>query len=130
MPVEQLLLLALFVLAILVPLLYRRVAQDSRDETAGRDPAGGRDRTPVPPPGAMQVPERRPRPRVEPGRDARRTPVAPRGARPPGRSRLGTLQDVRRGIVLMTVLGPCRALEPAPPSPRSPERGTRHEGDR
>ena len=27
-------------------------------------------------------------------------------------SRLGSLRDVRRGMVLMTILGPCRALEP------------------
>jgi hypothetical protein len=27
-------------------------------------------------------------------------------------SRLGNAREVRRGIVLMTVLGPCRALEP------------------
>lgn len=35
-------------------------------------------------------------------------------------SRLGSLLDVRRGIVLMTILGPCRALEP-PNSPPIPE---------
>ncbi len=27
-------------------------------------------------------------------------------------SRLGSSQEVRRGMVLMTILGPCRALEP------------------
>jgi hypothetical protein len=31
------------------------------------------------------------------------------------RSRLGSLRDVRRGIVLMTILGPCRTLEPPGP---------------
>jgi hypothetical protein len=29
-----------------------------------------------------------------------------------GLSRLGSAREVRRGIVLLTVLGPCRALEP------------------
>ncbi len=33
------------------------------------------------------------------------------------RSRLGSLRDVRRGIVLMTILGPCRTLEPPGPPP-------------
>jgi hypothetical protein len=33
------------------------------------------------------------------------------------RARVGSLRDVRRGIVLMTILGPCRALE----SPRPPQ---------
>jgi hypothetical protein len=35
-------------------------------------------------------------------------PVVPRRR---ARSHLGSLQEVRRGIVLMTILGPCRALE-------------------
>jgi hypothetical protein len=30
--------------------------------------------------------------------------------------RLGSRQDVRRGIVLMTLLGPCRALDPPDPA--------------
>lgn len=39
-------------------------------------------------------------------------------SRPPRKSRgritrLGNLQDVRHGIVLMTILGPCRAFEPS-----------------
>lgn len=29
----------------------------------------------------------------------------------------GNLQEMRRGIVLMTVLGPCRSLQPPPESP-------------
>lgn len=37
------------------------------------------------------------------------TPPAP--VRRVGRSRLGSLPEVRRGIVLMTVLGPCRARD-------------------
>jgi hypothetical protein len=43
-------------------------------------------------------------------------PTMPRGV-PRSRSRapLGGLRAVRRGIVLMTILGPCRALEPPGP---------------
>jgi hypothetical protein len=57
-----------------------------------------------------------PRPQTPPAVAPRRTPppavpplVAIRQRAPVG---LGSRQDVRRGIVLMTILGPCRALEP------------------
>jgi len=63
-------------------------------------------------------PARRPPPVVAP----RRFPAAP-GADPLSlavlrvapRPPLGGLRVVRRGIVLMTILGPCRALEPPGP---------------
>jgi hypothetical protein len=42
-------------------------------------------------------------------------PTMPRMARARVRAPLGGLQAVRRGIVLMTILGPCRALEPPDP---------------
>jgi len=51
-----------------------------------------------------------------------RTPAAARVGNAAVRRRRGPLggqSDVRRGIVLMTLLGPCRALEP----PRDGERG-------
>jgi hypothetical protein len=48
---------------------------------------------------------------------ARVRPAAGRRRRGP----LGSLSDVRRGVVMMTLLGPCRALEP----PRDGERGER-----
>jgi hypothetical protein len=57
-----------------------------------------------------------PPPRVMARRGTPIPAVAPRRAahqRAP--SRLGSLQDVRRGIVLMSILGPCRALEPPEP---------------
>ncbi len=38
--------------------------------------------------------------------------VTSAGAGGRGLSRLGSAREVRRGIVLMAVLGPCRALEP------------------
>jgi hypothetical protein len=55
------------------------------------------------------------RPRMEP----RGAPL-PMGASPRVRSSwvriyVGNRGDVRRGIVLMTILGPCRALEPPHP---------------
>ena len=39
-------------------------------------------------------------------------PMAPAGARPTRRSPAGSLLEVRDGIVLATVLGPCRAQTP------------------
>jgi hypothetical protein len=59
------------------------------------------------------------RPRTLPPPAARGTPlpavaslVAIRQRAP---VRLGSRRDVRRGMVLMTILGPCRALEPPEP---------------
>jgi hypothetical protein len=47
------------------------------------------------------------------------TPVPPARprvvTRPRARAPLGGLRAVRHGIVLMTILGPCRALEPPDP---------------
>jgi hypothetical protein len=37
------------------------------------------------------------------------------------RSIMGSRRDTRRGIIMMTILGPCRALES--PEPRRPESG-------
>jgi hypothetical protein len=59
-------------------------------------------RLPAAPVAAMQVPEQR---------------SVPRGVPPPSRPAatrrlFRTRQDLRHAIVLMTVLGPCRALEP------------------
>ena len=48
-----------------------------------------------------------PRPARAPLADAMSQAVVPR----PRRSPVGSLADARRGIVLRTVLGPCRALE-------------------
>jgi hypothetical protein len=110
MTFEQLLILALVVLLPLLNFLAGRVRR--RLEEA-RPP----EAVPVAPraearprPGPPAPPERRPAPRiaapeVEPPRRAvrRAAPAAPR-----------SLREVRWGIVLMTVLGPCRALEPPP----------------
>jgi hypothetical protein len=59
-------------------------------------------RLPAAPVTAVQVPGKRPAPRA-----------APPPSRPAATRRLfRTRQDLRHAIVLMTVLGPCRALEP------------------
>jgi hypothetical protein len=73
----------------------------------------------VGPPGLPEVP--RPRP-LAPAREAVRpgalVPVVePRVAiRQHALVRLGNRRDVRRAIVLMTILGPCRALDPPDPA--------------
>jgi hypothetical protein len=59
-------------------------------------------RLPAAPVAATQVPEQRPVPRGVP-------PPSRQGAT---RRLFRTRQDLRHAIVLMTVLGPCRALEP------------------
>ena len=51
-------------------------------------------------------------PRDTPRRRATETVVTSATASGRASSRLGSHQEVRRGIVLMTILGPCRALEP------------------
>ncbi|MBM3224941.1 MAG: hypothetical protein FJZ47_14215 [Candidatus Tectomicrobia bacterium] len=61
---------------------------------------------------------------LEEPRGAPESPVLPpRGLRPRARMSLGDLHNVRRGIVLMTLLGPCRALEPPPPRPQGETQG-------
>jgi hypothetical protein len=73
-------------------------------------------------PEAPQIPPRAPRlpPLVVESRRALERPhgaplpraVPPSAARRRARSLVGSLREVRRGIILMTILGPCRALEP------------------
>jgi hypothetical protein len=76
-------------------------------------------------PETPQIPPRRHRlpPAVVESRRAREGPhsallsleTPPSAARRRARSPLGSLRAVRRGIILMTILGPCRALEPPDP---------------
>jgi hypothetical protein len=73
-------------------------------------------RIPAPAPPPMPAP---PRVRVvtppplapAPARRERPAPLPAAAAQQPARFHLGDLADVRRGIVLMTILGPCRGLE-------------------
>jgi hypothetical protein len=117
---EQLLLLAIFLLVPLLNLtarwLRRRLARHappSREAEAVAEQAGAppppRSRRgtagPGPPP---EQPRRRPPP----------APPAPGPRRRPGA--LGGPRGLRRAIVMMTILGPCRALEPPVPGDGRP----------
>jgi hypothetical protein len=106
---EQVLLLALFLLVALASTIARWLksrleprppAEPTRPtEVAGRPrPAGPREVMLIPtPPTPAETRPRKPEPSVRPRR--------------PPRPRLGRPADLRRAIVLMAVLGPCRALE-------------------
>jgi hypothetical protein len=104
----QVLLVAALVLGPLFSLLMRAVM---RRLESGRS----RDLEPGPP--SLVAPGPSPRaPAPAPVLHARDTPrggelesVAETRAMP---GRLGSHRDVRRGLVLMAILGPCRALEP------------------
>jgi len=108
MSVEQLLFLFLFVLIplfnVLRKVLRKRQPAPPLPETRPVESMPAlpppRKLHPVPalvhPPARATTAERRPAPVAEPRR--RRPYLAP--------------SDVRRGIVIMTILGPCRALEP------------------
>ena len=111
----------LFILVVLVVvLLINLLARVLRRRVKGDAPRGLEPDTPqIPPRGP-----RRPPPVVQPRR-AREGPhdipvpraVPPSAVRRRARPSVGNLRAVRRGIVLMTILGPCRALEPpAPPT--------------
>jgi hypothetical protein len=110
MRLEQILIiLLLFVfllLSMLVERLKRRQRQASREVKPTVPPVPMRAPMPVPP---RTVGSRRPRaePRVTP------LPMgaAPRVRSPRAYAYVRNQCEVRRGIVLMTILGPCRALE-------------------
>jgi hypothetical protein len=110
----QLFILVMVALVLLINLLARVLRRWVKGDT----PRGIEPEAPqIPPRG-----HRPPPPVVEPRR-AREGPysaplpraVPPAAARQRAHSRLGSPRAVRRGIVLMTVLGPCRALEPPDP---------------
>jgi hypothetical protein len=122
MPPEQLLFFAAFLLLSLVNMVVRflrtraRQAREAAEREAAEREAARAPRVelPGPPPPAwprpLPVEVRRP--------DAAPTPTAPRPVpaarrqpRRPAATLLGRPADLRRTIVLMTVLGPCRALE-------------------
>jgi hypothetical protein len=108
---EQILFLALFLLVVLVNLVARwlRGRGERRPRVEAERPREIREGPRrVPPRPAVPTPEisRAPAPVAAPA------PAPPAPVRRPPRFRLGGVADVRRGIMLMTVLGPCRALEP------------------
>lgn len=106
---EQLLLLALFLLVAFAGLLARwlkaRMGAPPPAET--RPPDTVSVRRPQRPPGEPAMPVRTPP--LAHGQPSPPSPVETRRRAP--RPRLGGPSHLRRGIVLMAVLGPCRALE-------------------
>ena len=104
-----------------VALLLNLLARGLRRRGTGDAPRGTAPAAPQVPPRGRRLPP----PVVEPRRAGRGPAAAPsRPSGPPADARrrarapLGGRRAVRRGIVLMTVLGPCRALEP--PDSRGP----------
>ncbi|HEU4370939.1 MAG TPA: hypothetical protein VFV05_22180 [Methylomirabilota bacterium] len=118
MSIEQLFFIALFVaIAIFNLLRQARSRRRAPDDTDGAPPAE---------PGPARIPPRvviarPPSPVVtrRPAADLPGATAAPPERRRRGRRRLRNRRDARRGIVLITVLGPCRGLEPLAP-PESP----------
>lgn len=102
---SQFMLLALLLGAWLLGLflqyrLKRRQREARREVDSKAPPVLPRKSTPLPP--RVTSPRVSPRPAL--------APLVATHKRLP--SRLGSPREVRRGIVLMTILGPCRALEP------------------
>jgi hypothetical protein len=108
----QLLLLAVLVLAPLFNFLMRAIKR-RLDAQAARDVGREVPRVPVPARSLAAPPiEAGHRPRDTPRRLATRMVVTSAGAGGRAPVLLERHRDMRRGIVLMTLLGPCRALEP------------------
>jgi len=137
-PPEQLLFFAAFLLLSLVNVVVRflrnrarRAREAAEREAAERGEARApRMELPEPPPRAQppRLPVEVRRSEAAPGRAAevaaapapRPAPLISRPAPPPRRpaaTPLGRPADLRRTIVLMAVLGPCRALEGQEPRP-------------
>jgi hypothetical protein len=112
---EQLFILMMFGLVLLINLIARLLRRwIGREAPREVEP----ERIPIPPDRRRQpspaVPQRR-----APTRELRATLPSALTASAPRRRRhwpLRSRREVRRAIVLMTILGPCRALEP--PGPR------------
>jgi hypothetical protein len=110
---EQLFILVVLVFVLLINLAVRVL----RRWVKGDAPRGIEPEVPqVPPPGHRLPPPVQPR-RVREGPQGAPLPraVPLPAARRRARSPLWSPRAVRRGIVLMTILGPCRALEPPGP---------------
>ena len=115
---SQWLFLAALVLGVLVNLLIRWIRERGHETSGNGAPAAPRQvPAPAPSPTSMSVPAAprpaaSPAPSSEPRRETGR-PVA-RGRRPRRPFDLGR-ETMRQAIVLMAVLGPCRAVAPQGP---------------
>jgi hypothetical protein len=108
-PIAQLLLLIAFILLPLLNLLFRRMQRHSETQMPRDEPprqVSRRIRTIPPAPEETASSRERipPRNLSEPAPSRRRHAIK--------RSLFRTRRDLRRTIILMTVLGPCRAVEP------------------
>ena len=112
---EQILLLLVFVLVPLLNLLVRWLQRRAREQQrpVPAEPVAREEPSPVPVPPRVPVIEP-----VLPREGPRKAPPAPlprpviRRARP-----LGGRLAVRRAVVALTILGPCRGLDERPPTP-------------
>jgi hypothetical protein len=93
--------LVVWLLNLFLQYLRKRGQSEARREIDPHAPPV-RPRTPTPLPPRVMAPRAPPVPAV--------APLVASHPRTP--SRLGSPREVRRGMVLMTILGPCRALEP------------------
>jgi len=123
---EQLLLLLLFVLVPLFNLLLRWLQRRAREQ---QRPVPAEPRA-AEPEGREELPARMP-PRVrviEPARPREGPREAPPAPRPQPLIRragpMGGRAAVRRAVVAMTILGPCRGLEEPPPMTPTPRSAT------
>jgi hypothetical protein len=119
---EQLLPLLIFlVLAVVLNLLARRARWTPSEEPEAASAPGPRPRprpAEAPRPGlSAPAPPARPPvpPPVPPSRPARRAP-----RQRPGRRLALTRGDARQAVLLMAVLGPCRATAPGSSAPDAP----------
>ena len=95
---------------VILPWLRKRREGDEGHASSQRDEIEPEVLAPTPMPSPLLDPLLTLR-REEPTRPPRLGAMALPAIRPPVRWQFGNLQDVRRGIVLMTILGPCRALD-------------------
>jgi hypothetical protein len=113
MTLEQMLFVAFLAVIFLINAVARAVTARSADETA----ADRTPRTPEPPRFPARMPKRPPSRAIHTSRSLNdMANVGLRTMTPASRRRLGvrlgSIREMRRGIVLMTVLRPCRGLEP------------------
>ena len=107
---EQIILLIIFIVGPLINILMRRIGRRRQDQTPGRKPATPiRRQTPVSEtaPSIARASRTRADASEPPTISASRTT-----SRFKKNSLLGSRRELRRAIIIMTILGPCRASEP------------------